>query len=75
MDAVLQDFLGNKPSMGTSSLELQLANTQEHQEMDNKVVQEQAGEAMPEQTDETPQVLTSSLKKIQFCKALINSIL
>ena len=47
MDAVLQDFLGNKPSMGTPSLELQLADTQEHQEMDNKVVQEQAGEAMP----------------------------
>ncbi len=57
MDAVLQDFLGNKPSMGTPSLELQLADTQEHQEMDNKVVQEQAGEAMPEQTDETPQVV------------------
>ncbi len=57
LDAVLQDFLGNKPSMVTSSLELQLADTQEHQEMDNKVVQEQAGEAMPEQTDETPQVV------------------
>lgn len=53
MDAVLQDFLGNKPSMGTPSLELQLADTQEQA---GGVMQETAtvNEPMPEQTDETP---------------------
>ena len=39
----------------TSSLEI--ADTQEHQEMDNKVVQEKTGEAVQEQMDETPQVV------------------
>lgn len=57
MDAVLQDFLGNKPSRETPSLEFLPADTQEHQEMDNKVIQEKTGEAVQEQTDETPQVV------------------
>ena len=57
MDAVLQDFLGNKPSMETPKSEPQPVDTQEHQEMDNKVVQEKTGESMPEQVDETPQVV------------------
>ena len=54
MDAVLQDFLGNKPSMETPKLEPQLADTQEKA---SEVVQEQTGEAVPEQVDETPQVV------------------
>ena len=54
MDAVLQDFLGNKPSMGTPSLELQLTDTQEQA---GEIMQEQATEPMPEQTDEVPQVV------------------
>ncbi len=57
MDAVLQDFLGNKPSMGTPSLELQLADTQEQT---SKAVQQETvtvNEPMPEQTDETPLVV------------------
>lgn len=54
MDAVLQDFLGNKPSMGTPSLELQLADTQEQA---GEIMQEQVTEPMPEQTDETPQIV------------------
>ena len=54
MDAVLQDFLGNKPSMGTPSLELQLADTQEQA---GEIMQEQVTEPMPEQTDEVPQVV------------------
>ena len=54
MDAVLQDFLGNKTSMGTPSLELQLADTQEQA---GGVMKEQATELMPEQTDETPQIV------------------
>ena len=57
IDAVLQDFLGNKPSRETPSLEFLPADTQEHQEMDNKVVQEKTGEAVQEQMDETPQVV------------------
>ena len=57
MDAVLQDFLGNKPSRETPSLEFLPADTQEHLEMDNKVVQEKTGEAVQEQMDETPQVV------------------
>ena len=57
MDAVLQDFLGNKPSRETPSLEFLPADTQEHQEMDNKVVQEKTGEAVQEQMDEIPQVV------------------
>ena len=54
MDAVLQDFLGNKPSMGTPSLDLQLADTQEQA---GGVMKEQATDPIPEQTDETPQVV------------------
>ena len=54
MDAVLQDFLGNKPSMETSKPEPQPADTQEQA---SGTVQEKAGEAVPEQTDETPQVV------------------
>ena len=46
MDAVLQDFLGNKPSMETPKPEPQPADTQE-----------QVSEAVQEQTDETPQVI------------------
>lgn len=54
MDAVLQDFLGNKPSMETSKPEPQPADTQE---LASGAVQEKAGEVMPEQADETPQVV------------------
>ena len=57
MDAVLQDFLGNKPSMGTPSLELQLADAQEQA---SEAVQQEmamANEPMPEQTDEVSQVV------------------
>ena len=57
MDAVLQDFLGNKPSMETPKPEPQPTDTQEQQERANEVAQEQAGEAVPEQADETPQVV------------------
>ena len=54
MDAVLQDFLGNKPSMETSKQEPQPADTQEQA---SEAVQETANEPMPEQSDETPQVV------------------
>ena len=54
MDAALQDFLVNKPSMETPKPELQPADTQEQA---SGVVQEKAGEAVPEQADETPQVV------------------
>lgn len=54
MDAALQDFLGNKPSIETPKLEPQLADTQEQA---SGTVQEKAGEAVPEQTDETTQVV------------------
>lgn len=54
MDAVLQDFLGNKPSMETPKPEPQPADTQEQV---SEAVQEKAGEAVPEQADETPQVV------------------
>ena len=57
MDAVLQDFLGNKPSMETPNLELQPADTQEQQEKASEVVLEKTGEAVQEQMDETPQVV------------------
>lgn len=46
MDAALQDFLGNKPSMETPKPDAQPADTQE-----------QASGAVPEQVDETPQVV------------------
>ena len=54
--ALLQEFLGNKPSKETPSLELQPADTQEQQEKASEVV-EKTGEAVQEQTDETPQVV------------------
>ena len=54
MDAVLQDFLGNKPSIETLKLEPLSADTQEQA---SETVQEPANEPMPEQTDETPQVV------------------
>ena len=49
MDAVLQDFLGNKPSMETLNLEPSPADTQEQQE--------KAAETVSEQADETSQVV------------------
>ncbi len=54
MDAVLQDFLGNKPSMETPKPEPQPADTQEQV---SEAVQEKADESAQEQTDETPQVV------------------
>ena len=54
MDAVLQDFLGNKPSKETPKSEPQLADTQEQA---SEAVQKTVNEPMPEQTDETPQVI------------------
>lgn len=54
MDAALQDFLGNKPSIETPKLEPQPADTQEQA---SGAVQEKAGEVVPEQGDETPQVV------------------
>lgn len=57
MDATLQDFLGNKPSMETPKLEPQPADTKEQPEKASEVVQEKLSEAVPEQTDETPQVV------------------
>lgn len=54
MDAALQTFLGNKPSIETPKLETQPADTQEQA---SEGVQEKAGEAVPEQVDETPQVV------------------
>ena len=57
MDAALQDFLGNKPSMEILKPEPLPADTQEQQEKANEVAQEQAGEAVPKQADETSQVV------------------
>ena len=54
MDAVLQDFLGNKPSKETPKSEPQLADTQEQA---REAVQETINAPMPEQTDEAPQVV------------------
>lgn len=54
MDAALQDFLGSKPSMETPKPEPQPADTQEQA---SGAVQEKTGEVVPEQTDETPQVV------------------
>ena len=54
MDAVLLDFLGNKPSMETPKPEPQPADTQEQV---SEAVQEKADEAVQEQTDEAPQVV------------------
>ena len=55
MDAVLQDFLG-KTSMETPKSEPKPANTQEQQEKASEVV-EKADVSVPEQVDETPQVV------------------
>ena len=60
MDAALQDFLGNKPSMETQKPEPQPADTQEQA---SGAVQEKADEAVPEQTDETPQVVRRSTRE------------
>ena len=57
MDAALQDFLGNKPSMEILKPDPLPADTQEQQEKANEVAQEQAGEAVPKQADETSQVV------------------
>ena len=57
MDAALQTFLGNKPSMETPKAEPRSADTQEQQEQASEGVQKKAGEAVPEQVDETPQVI------------------
>ena len=57
MDATLQDFLGNKPSMETLKPEPQPADTKEQPEKASEVVQEKLSEAVPEQVDETPQVV------------------
>ncbi len=54
MDAVLQDFLGNKPSKETPKSEPQLADTQEQA---SEAVQETMNAPMPEQTDEAPHVI------------------
>ena len=50
-------FLGNKPSMETPKPEPQPADTKEQPEKASEVVQEKLSEAVPEQTDETPQVV------------------
>ena len=54
MDAALQDFLGNKPSMETPKPEPQPADTQERA---SGGVQEKADEVVPEQADGTPQMV------------------
>ena len=54
MDAVLQDFLGNKPSKETPKSEPKLADTQEQA---REAVQETINAPMPEQTDEAPHVV------------------
>lgn len=54
MDATLQTFLGNRPSKETPKSEPQPAATQEQE---SEAVQETANEPMPEQMDETPQVV------------------
>lgn len=57
MDATLQDFLGNKPSMETLKPDTQPTDTKKQPEKASEVVLEQAGEAVPEQVYETPQVV------------------
>jgi hypothetical protein len=54
MDAALQDFLGNKPSMETPKPEPQPADTQEQA---SEAVQGKADEAVQESTDGTPLVV------------------
>lgn len=53
----MQDFLGNKPSMETLKPDTQPTDTKKQPEKASEVVLEQAGEAVPEQVDETPQVV------------------
>ena len=57
MDAALQDFLGNKPSMEIPKPDTQPADTKEQPEKASEVVQEKLSEAVPEQADGTPQVV------------------
>ena len=57
MDAALQDFLGSKPSMEIPKPDTQPADTKEQPEKASEVVQEKLSEAVPEQVDETPQVV------------------
>ena len=54
MDATLQTFLGNLSSKETPKSEPQPADTQEQA---SETVQKTVNEPMPEQTDETPQVV------------------
>ena len=54
MDATLQTFLGNLPSKETPKPEPQPVDTQVQA---SEAVQETANEPMPEQADETPQVV------------------
>jgi len=54
MDAALQDFLGNQPSMETPKSDTQPADTQEQA---SGVMQEKTVETVQEQADETPQVV------------------
>ena len=54
MDATLQDFLGNKPSMETPKPEPQPADAQEQA---SGVMQEQTVETVQEQADGTPQMV------------------
>ena len=63
MDAVLQDFLGNKPSKETPKSEPQLADTQEQA---SEAVQETINAPMPEQTDEAPHVPSIEDRKPVF---------
>lgn len=56
MDATLQDFLGNKPSMETPKPEPQPADIQKQQEKASEVV-EKTDEVVPEQADKIPQVV------------------
>lgn len=54
MDAALQDFLGNQPSMETPKPDTQPADTQKQA---SGVMQEKTVETVQEQADETPQVV------------------
>ena len=53
----MQDFLGNKPSMETLKPDTQPTDTKKQPEKASEVVLKQAVEAVPEQVDETPQVV------------------
>lgn len=56
-EALLQDFLGNKPSMETPKPEPQPADTQEQQKKASEVVEKTTDEVVPEQADKIPQVV------------------